>query len=393
MNITFLGQGYKPVSDNSVGKKIIKFLADTDFHSFTVISAFASEAGINGLSKLFSDTKKKLNVTIVIGIDQKGTSKEALEALMNMNVKAFVFYQPASTIFHPKIYLFEGKEKSELIVGSSNLTSTGLFINVEASLLVSINNADSEDRKIVDQLKDYFKGIFYPPDPNLKRLSQKLIDELVNLNLVPTEKERKAAYDKVEKPERKETESMISKIFPKRANAIIPIKFRVTPKVKSKEEGTTTKSIVVKSKPSKLLWESGPLTQRDLNIPKGSNTNPTGSMLFKKGKTEEIDQRHYFREEVFSGLEWTTDTNADTAHLERATAIFKIIIDGKDYGGFDLIITHNPKTDTRSYQQKNSMTSISWGAAKKIIAKEELIGKSANLYRNNKKGEFTLEIR
>jgi hypothetical protein len=39
------------------------------------------------------------------------------------------------------------------------------------------------------------------------------------------------------------------------------------------------------------------------------------------------------------------------------------------------------------------MTSISWGAAKKIIAKEELIGKSANLYKNNKKGEFTLEIK
>jgi len=51
-----------------------------------------------------------------------------------------------------------------------------------------------------------------------------------------------------------------------------------------------------------LIWESGKLTERDLNIPKGSNTNPTGSMLFKKGKTEDIDQRHYFRDTVFSAL-------------------------------------------------------------------------------------------
>ena len=70
-----------------------------------------------------------------------------------------------------------------------------------------------------------------------------------------------------------------------------------------------------------------------------------------------------------------------------------IIVDGKDYGGFNLIITHNTKTDTRSYEQKNSMTSISWGGAKKIIGKEELIGKSASLYKNNKKDEFTLEIK
>jgi hypothetical protein len=51
MNITLLGQGYEPISNNSVGKYLIKFLADTDFHSFVGISAFASQAGVNGLSK------------------------------------------------------------------------------------------------------------------------------------------------------------------------------------------------------------------------------------------------------------------------------------------------------------------------------------------------------
>ena len=394
MNITLLGQGYEPISENSVGKKLITFLADSSFHTFTGISAFASQAGVNGLSKHIAASKKHLRqITIITGIDQKVTSKEALEALLNLDVNTFIFYQPARTIFHPKIYLFEGKEKSELIIGSSNLTSNGLFTNVETSLLVSINNKVSEDRKIVDQLKDYFKGIFENNDPNLKSLSQKLIQELVNLGIVPTEEERKAAYDKVEKSGSKETENIISKIFPKRAIAKIPIEFRGIPKPKAIDESETTETLVVKSKPYKLLWTSGPLSQRDLNIPEGSTTNPTGSMLFKKGKTEGIDQRHYFRDEVFSALTWTKDTNADTAHLERSTALFKIIVDGKDYGGFNLIITHNTKTDTRSYEQKNSMTSISWGGAKKIIGKEELIGKSASLYKNNKKDEFTLEIK
>ena len=394
MNITLLGQGYEPISNNSVGKYLIKFLADKDFRSFAGISAFASQAGVNGLSKHIAAAKKHLNIiTIVTGVDQKGTSQEALEALLNLKINAFVFYQPSYAIFHPKIYLFEGIDKSELIIGSSNLTSQGLFTSVEASLLISIDNSIEADRKVVEQLKDYFKGVFDFTDPNLKKLSKKIIADLVKAKIVPTEAERKAAQDKEEKVVRIETENIISKIFPKRALAKIPTEFRGSPKPKATDESEAVEPIVVKSKPSKLLWTSGPLSQRDLNVPKGSNTNPTGSMLFRKGKTEGIDPRHYFRDEVFSSLTWTKDTNEDTAHLERATALFKIIIDGKNYGGFDLIITHNPRTNTRSYEQKNSMTSISWGAAKKIIAKEELIGKSANLYKNNKKGEFTLVIK
>src|SRR5690606_172589 len=123
--------------------------------------------------------------------------------------------------FHPKVYLFEGKEKSELIIGSSNLTSKGLFVNVEASLLVSIDNSIESDKKIVKQLKDYFKGIFDNNDPNLKKLSKSLIDKLVKEKVVPTEEERKTLHDKEEKVDRTETENIISKIFPKRAVAKI----------------------------------------------------------------------------------------------------------------------------------------------------------------------------
>lgn len=166
MNIKLLGQGFEATSKDSVGNQLTKFFSDKDFHTFTGISAFASQAGVNGLSKYIASAKKHLKIiTIVTGVDQKGTSQEALLALLNLNINAFVFYQPSFTIFHPKIYLFEGKDKSELIIGSANLTSQGLFTNVEASLLVTIDNRVEADKKIVEQLKDYFKGIFDFTDP------------------------------------------------------------------------------------------------------------------------------------------------------------------------------------------------------------------------------------
>ncbi|WP_113923568.1 phospholipase D-like domain-containing protein [Cognataquiflexum aquatile] len=390
MKITLLGQGFEKESEFSVGNQLIKFFSSEEYRAFTAISAFTSKAAINGLSQYILKAKTHLeNITIITGVDQKGTTKEALEELLSLDILTFVFYQPSITIFHPKIYLFEGDKKSELIIGSSNLTLQGLFTNVEFSLLISLDNTIDSDKEIVKQLKEYFGGIFDYSDPNLQAITPEIIEALVNAKVVPTEIERMATQDKLEIGEKEKRDELLSRIFPKRIISKIPPEFRGSISKFQKMFGKETfNQFEIKSTKSRLLWTSGPLTERDLNIPKGSNTNPTGSMNFKKGKTKEIDQRHYFRDEVFSDLEWEKDS-----HLERATALFKLIIDDIDFGDFELKITHNPRTDTVSYVQKNSVTSISWGEAKKIIAKEEYIGKNANLFKNTRKGEFTIEIK
>ncbi|HEX8334042.1 MAG TPA: phospholipase D family protein [Segetibacter sp.] len=299
MIVKILGQGLEATSEDSVGNHLIKFLADTNFHSLHVITAFTSLAAINGLRKHIENAKHLKSITIVTGVDQEGTSKEALEALMNLEKKSYIFFvPPPSPIFHPKIYLFEGKNISQLIIGSSNLTARGLFTNVEASLLVSIDNKNATDRKKVEELKQYFAGLYNRNDGNLKFITQGLIDKLVKAKIVPTEAERKKVQDQVEKKSNSDNQNFLSTIFEKRKPARIPKEFTATKKVEGSEDKKTrsTKSIET----SELLWESGPLKERDLNILKGSNTNPTGSMLFKKGRTERIDQKHYFREEIFA---------------------------------------------------------------------------------------------
>lgn len=385
MEIQFLGQGYEKESANSVGNYLIELLSDKDFHSFMAISAFISQAAIRGLSTCIDDAKKHLkNITIIAGVDQKVTSKEALEELIKLDVNAYVFHEASSTIFHPKIYLFEGVDKSVLIIGSSNLTSQGLFSNIEASLLLKIDN--EENSEIISQLKNYYKGLFDLTDPNLKVLNKKLIEELVKISVVPTEAERKAMQNKAKKSANKEVRKIIYQIFPKREVAKIPPAFRKPRKTskkkvgKDKKQKTATQNKVNYDSTS-VLWESGALTQRDLNIPTGSKTNPTGSMLFKKGKNKDIDQKHFFRDEVFNSLNWKNDPRKNLSHLERAKATFKIIVEGDEKGEFELKLTHNSKTGTKTYKQNNSMTSISWGEVKAIIAKKELIGKTVKLFK------------
>ena len=386
MEIQLLGQGYEKESENSVGNHLIKLLSDKEFQSFTAISAFISQAGVTGLSTHIEKAKEHLKViTIITGVDQKGTSKEALEALIKLDVNAYVFYQPSITIFHPKIYLFEGRKKSVLIIGSSNLTAQGLFSNIEASLLLKIDN--EKDNEIITQLKDYYKGLFDLTEPNLKKLDKKLIKGLVKAEVVPTEEERKAIQDKAKKVGNKETKKLIYQIFPKRAIAKIPSSFRKPRKAsekKLKKKVKKQKASIktgVKYDNKKVLWESGLLKERHLNIPTGSNTNPTGSMFLGKGKSKTIDQRHFFRNTIFQNLNWVKDSKPRTAHYERAFAKFQIFINGKDEGAYELKLNHNTKTNTVAYEQGNSMTSISWGDAKPVVAKTELIGKTVKLYK------------
>lgn len=219
----------------------------------------------------------------------------------------------------------------------------------------------------------------------MQRLTQELIDVLTEQDVIPTEAQRKELQDKGEKMGKEGQEYIIPKFFPKRPIAKVPSEFRGKNSLRTKKQKELGVPEVIINTPVandelELLWISKPLTQRDLNVPTGGNTNPTGSMLFKKGALQDIDQRHYFREIVFADLAWTHDLRPDSTHIERATAFFRFIIEGEDFGEFELTLSHNTKTDSAAYLQKNSMTQISWGIAKEVIAKPELIGKICKLY-------------
>jgi len=85
----------------------LKFLSQKVFHTFNGVSAFVSEAGIVGLSDHITYAKKNFKkLNLIVGIDQEGTSKEALLEINRLKINSYIFYQRELPIFHPKIYLF-----------------------------------------------------------------------------------------------------------------------------------------------------------------------------------------------------------------------------------------------------------------------------------------------
>lgn len=128
-----------------------------------------------------------------------------------------------------------------------------------------------------------------------------------------------------------------------------------------------------------LLWQSKPLTRRDLTIPGRPGTHATGSMNLDKGLLDaEVDHRHFFRDEVFQELDW----QSCSATVDEAFARFRLEIDGMDLGEFDLRIAHTTSTNTRSYEQRNAMTRLSWGRMREHVARPELMDRTLSLYRD-----------
>ena len=114
-------------------------------------------------------------------------------------------------------------------------------------------------------------------------------------------------------------------------------------------------------------------------------------MYFKKGLLLDVDQRHYFRDDVFATVSWHHDSNPSKAHLERAKVNFQIIIDGIDVGTYELKLTHNTRTNTATYRQRNAMTQLHWGEMINIIRDRGLLGKFITLYHQGD-DEFQMEI-
>ena len=378
MKISFLGQGFEPESKNAVGIHLINFFSQKNFHTFTGISAFASEAGVVGLIECITIAKKFFkSINIIVGIDQEGTSKEALIEINNLNINSYIFYQEESPIFHPKIYLFEGTNETKLIIGSSNLTARGLFGNVESSVLVEFSTMDMEGNHFLSELKEYYKGLFNLNDPNLFKITAEIIEDFIEKGIVPYETLRFKKHSKRTWVTQNIIKSGIK--IPKRPTSKIPINFRGKPKM-GKVVSKIIKELEIegtlKIEPNSLVWQKKKLPSSDAQQVSGS-TSITGVLRLSEANFKvdgvKIDRTKYFKEEVFASLDWTSEERTNNSPLQIAKCKFNIFVDGKGIGEYELKISHDPE---RIANQNNVPTTIHWGPSLiKFLKNNNIVGK------------------
>jgi len=112
----------------------------------------------DGVSAIAPELKQAAKVaTFFVGIRNDITSIQAIKALLDLSVKVYaVDTGTRSVIFHPKLFLAEGQTSARLLIGSANLTFSGLHNNIEAGALLELDLKTEADKQFLDALVKTF---------------------------------------------------------------------------------------------------------------------------------------------------------------------------------------------------------------------------------------------
>lgn len=361
----------------------LKALFDSDDIERAYIGvAYARESGVKLLHGVLSALRRR--VRVFVGIRNDTTSAQALLALRRIGVDLYVVDTGRATeIFHPKVYAAIQDDSAIVITGSPNLTAGGLEGNIEASTALHLDLTEDGDREYLEDLEKVFESLPTTYPKNVIRITRtQQVTRLLQEGRVADETIRRL-------PTTIATGAGMGGAVREMVPRMLLARRDRVPRPKPHPRATSARTL----EGFALVWESDDLSERDLNIPSGANTNPTGSMTLRKGRTPRIDQRHYFRDELFNALTWTPDQNPAKAHLETATGRFNVVIKGVSYGQRDLVVRHDTRTNSASYRQKNAMTHLRWGDLRPLIARRDLLGSQLRIYR--KRGAppaFALEL-
>lgn len=197
MKIKFIAQGIPESVGTPAGDVINNALLENDYNSFAAFVAFVSVDGINQLLDGFNKfIEKGGQIRLYVGVDLHGTSKEALELLLSLdNIQTYIVYSSNRIVYHPKIYSFEGDNKCMVMVGSSNLTMSGLYQNIEASLCIASEEEDEQDKSLISDIYDYYNAILANDSTYCQPLTREIIDLLCDNKIVLTVNESRKQFN------------------------------------------------------------------------------------------------------------------------------------------------------------------------------------------------------
>jgi HKD family nuclease len=331
-DLNFIFQAVTPVTHAESIRTLLELPNPT---KIVVSVAFARTTGLEAIQDSIKPLAAKTK--FFVGVRNDITSIQVIKRLLDLKLDLYaVDTGSRKIIYHPKLYLATNASGAIVIIGSANMTSGGLHNNIEVSTFMELDFAKNpNDKAFVDTAISSFDNMLIEhPKHVFKIKDSKHADQLFEEGRLTDESVILApsSGSSARKDERDDLSPMnLKRVFRARASlqSSKPATTDVSTKTIAAKKTTTSKPILGAKY---RVWESKPLSRRDLTIPTGENTNPTGSMGLKKGQYDHIDQRHYFYEDVFSDLSWVPHKQG--SKKLQASAKFELIIKNISYGVF-----------------------------------------------------------
>lgn len=176
-----------------IGNYLQSYLESSKFNKLIIVVAFAKNSGVLRLKKAFETFRKSgAEIEAYVGIDLDGTSYEALISLLKIANKLTVVHLESGQTFHPKIYSFTSQDECVLIVGSNNLTSGGLWTNIETSMVFT-EGGDAEESEVQKDLIGFIEQLKNTSGVCFEIKDEQDVDTLLNEGYVSKEAKTRIA--------------------------------------------------------------------------------------------------------------------------------------------------------------------------------------------------------
>lgn len=179
MRLTILKPAEAPPGIQRLLALLQKSLAEAEYTACRIIVAFARLSGVARLlPQIRACRSRGHSIEAIVGIDWFGTSQEALQVMLDELDAVYVTRTTdQSCTFHPKMYLFEGKNRARAIVGSHNLSSGGLETNFEGGVIVDLRLPEEVGQW--EPFREAWNQLLPDANPSTRKLNATLLEELI----------------------------------------------------------------------------------------------------------------------------------------------------------------------------------------------------------------------
>lgn len=260
--------------DDQLGVILEGKLTSNIYKHFIIVSAFAKNSGVLRLKEAMVNFQKDGGrIDAYIGLDAYGTSYDALCNLLTFVDSLYIIHDNnRSVTFHPKAYYLTNEVSQYWIaLGSNNLTSGGLWTNVEwATIIEGSNDKSSGEMAYVNKFINQVKRYSNESCKISHRISDKSeLDKLLEIDLLKREIQLQMEVSKIKHNDSKAKD--VSNPFGTNGKAHIPrVKNELEKKkvtVKNNDEKIMSVESIGPSDNSEKIWfETGKMTGGSRNI-------------------------------------------------------------------------------------------------------------------------------
>ncbi len=185
--ISFIAPLDQPLGSRRLLDLLREGLTDPRFTCLRIVTAYAKSGPLLRLESSLATWKAAGKRTeAIFGIDQQGTSREALKVAAELCDALYVTRERGIT-FHPKIYLFDGAASARAIIGSNNLTVGGTETNFECSTVIDLDLP--QDQPVYAELTAMWNNLLPATCLATVLVNELMLNELISTGTVLSERQ------------------------------------------------------------------------------------------------------------------------------------------------------------------------------------------------------------